>query len=91
MLARVHRLTQARIPLIGIGGVDSGAAAVAKIEAGASLVQLYTGLIFEGPGLLDRIQRELVAHLERQGLARIADAVGTRAADWAAKPVEATG
>ena len=51
MLARVYRLTQGRIPLIGIGGIDSGAAAIAKIEAGATLLQLYTGLVFEGPGL----------------------------------------
>jgi dihydroorotate dehydrogenase len=88
MLARVHRLTQGRIPLIGIGGVDSGAAVIAKLEAGASLVQLYTGLIFEGPGLLERIKRELLAHLQRHRLTRIADAVGVRAAEWAAKPLD---
>ena len=50
MLARVHQATAGQIPLIGIGGIDSGAAALAKIEAGATLVQLYTGLIYEGAG-----------------------------------------
>ena len=56
MLARVHQATAGQIPLIGIGGIDSGAAALAKIEAGATLVQLYTGLIYEGPGLIQRIK-----------------------------------
>ena len=67
MLARVYRLTQGRIPLIGIGGIDSGAAAIAKIEAGATLLQLYTGLVFEGPGLIARIKRELVQYVEHSG------------------------
>jgi dihydroorotate dehydrogenase len=83
MLARVHLMTDGRIPLIGIGGIDSGAAAMAKIEAGATLLQLYTGLIYEGPGLIARIKRELVAHLAREKLGRLADAVGRRAEVWA--------
>ena len=88
MLARVYRLTQGRIPLIGIGGIDSGAAAIAKIEAGATLLQLYTGLVFEGPGLVARIKRDLVQYAEQQKLARIGDATGRRAEDWAARPLE---
>ena len=52
MLARVYRLTHGRVPLIGIGGIESGETALAKIEAGATLIQLYTGLIFEGPALI---------------------------------------
>jgi len=87
MLARVYRLTQGNIPLIGIGGIDSGAAAIAKIEAGATLLQLYTGLIFEGPGLIARIKRDLVRYAEQRKLTRIADATGGRAEDWAAKPL----
>ena len=58
-LARVYQMTGGRIPLIGIGGVNSGAAALDKIEAGATLVQLYTGLVYEGPALIGRIKREL--------------------------------
>src|SRR5262249_26279343 len=49
MLARVHQLTEGKVPLVGIGGIDSGETALAKIEAGASLIQLYTGLVYEGP------------------------------------------
>jgi dihydroorotate dehydrogenase len=83
MLARVYLLTGGRIPLIGIGGIDSGTAAVAKIEAGASLLQLYTGLIYQGPGLLARIKRDLAAYVARENLAGIGAAVGRRAEEWA--------
>jgi dihydroorotate dehydrogenase len=89
MLARVYQATAAQIPLIGIGGIDSGSSALAKIEAGATLVQLYTGLIYEGPGLIQRIKDELAAAVRRAGARSIADLVGRRAAEWAAKPLEA--
>ncbi len=85
VLARVHRLTGGHIPLIGIGGIDCGEAAIAKLEAGATLLQLYTGLIYEGPGLLGRIKQEMVARLEREKLACIGDLTGRRAQAWAAK------
>ena len=85
VLARVHELVRGAIPLIGIGGIDAGEAAIAKLEAGASLLQLYTGLVYEGPGLLARLKQELVDYLARAGHARIADAVGCRATAWAAK------
>jgi dihydroorotate dehydrogenase len=84
MLARIYLLTGGRIPLIGIGGIDSGAAAIAKLEAGATLLQLYTGLVYEGPGLIARIKAELVDYARREGLARIGDATGRRAEEWAA-------
>jgi dihydroorotate dehydrogenase len=89
VLARVHQATAGQIPLIGIGGIDSGGTALAKIEAGATLVQLYTGLIYEGPGLIQRIKDELAAAVQRAGAKSIADLVGRRAAEWAAKPLEA--
>jgi dihydroorotate dehydrogenase len=88
MLARVHQAAAGQIPLIGIGGIDSGAAALAKIEAGATLVQLYTGLVYEGPGLIQRIKDTLAAAVRQAGARSIADLVGRRAADWAAKPLE---
>jgi dihydroorotate dehydrogenase len=56
--------------------VSSGADAYAKIREGASLVQLYTALAYEGPGLVARIKRELLACLVRDGFANVADAVG---------------
>ncbi len=88
VLARVHRLTQGRIPLIGIGGIDSGAAAIAKIEAGATLLQLYTGLVYEGPGLVGRIKRAMVEYAAHRKLARITDACGRRAQEWASRPLD---
>jgi dihydroorotate dehydrogenase len=75
-LAALYRLTNGRIPLIGCGGIASGADAYAKIKAGASLVQVYSALVFEGPGLAQRIKRELAALLRADGVAHLADAVG---------------
>lgn len=76
VLARFYELTAGRLPLIGVGGVASAADAYGKIRAGASLVQLYTGLVYEGPGLPAQIARGLSALLARDGFARVADAVG---------------
>lgn len=88
MLARVHRATGGRIPLIGIGGIDSPSSALAKIEAGASLIQLYTGLIYEGPGLIQRIKDHLALAARRAGVPSIQDLSGCTAAEWAEKPLE---
>jgi len=88
MLARVHQATGGRVPLIGMGGIDSGATALAKIEAGASLLQLYTGLVYEGLGLIGRIKTHLVEHCRANGLKSIGEATGRRAAEWAAKPLD---
>jgi dihydroorotate dehydrogenase len=75
-LAEMYRLTNGRLPLIGCGGVNSGADAYAKIRAGASLVQVYSALVFEGPSLVLRIKHELAAALRADGFHRISDAVG---------------
>ena len=79
VLAAFYHRTEGRIPLVGVGGVASGADAYAKIRAGASLVQLYTGLIYHGPGLVGRIASDLAARLAADGFERIADAVGADA------------
>jgi len=76
VLAQMYKLTQGKIALIGSGGVSSGADAYAKIRAGASLVQLYSALIFNGPGLVPVITRELAALLERDGFKSVSEAVG---------------
>ncbi len=78
-LADFHKATGDAMPLISVGGVDSGAEAYARLRAGASLVQLYTALVYEGPGLPARILRELDALLKRDGFATVADAVGVDA------------
>lgn len=80
VLARLSTLT--RLPLIGVGGVGSAEQAYAKIRAGASAVQLYTALVYDGIGLPARIARGLDALLARDGFASVADAVGTGRADW---------
>ena len=90
VLARVYQLTQGAIPLIGIGGIDSGPSARAKIEAGATLLQLYTGLIFEGPSLIGRIKRDLAAAVTETGKSAICELTGTKSAEWAAQPIEPT-
>jgi dihydroorotate dehydrogenase len=87
MLARVYEATGGKVPLIGIGGIDSGEAALAKIEAGATLLQLYTGLVFEGPGLIGRIKEHLAAACRRAGVPSIARLTGSRAKEWAGRPL----
>jgi dihydroorotate dehydrogenase len=87
MLARVYAATEGKIPLIGIGGIDSPETALAKIEAGATLLQLYTGLIYEGPGLIGSIKAHLAAEARRAGPGGLAAIRGRRSTDWAKKPL----
>jgi dihydroorotate dehydrogenase len=75
-LAQMYRLTRGRIPIIGCGGIASGADAYAKIRAGASLVQLYSALVFRGPELVAEIKRELAGRLRADRYASVAEAVG---------------
>ena len=72
----IYRKTEGRLPIIGVGGVDSAEAAYEKIRAGASLVQLYTGLVYHGPGIVRTIKEGLVRLLEEDGFAQIGEAVG---------------
>ena len=85
LLAKVYVLTQGQVPLIGVGGINSGQTALGKIEAGASLIQIYTGLVYEGPGLAGRIKTALVNGIERGGVASISALTGSKAEEWAAK------
>ena len=75
-LAAMYQYSGGSIPIIGCGGVASGADAYTKIKAGASLVQLYSAMVFQGPGLVRRIKRELAALLRADGFASVKDAVG---------------
>ena len=77
VLRSVRAATGGALPLIGVGGVGSGAQAYAKIAAGASAVQLYTVLVYQGPALVARIKAELAALLRRDGFASVAEAIGT--------------
>lgn len=76
-LADFHTLTEGRLPLIGVGGIAGAADAYAKIRAGASLLQLYTALVYQGPGLVSRIKRGLAERLRADGFGSLAAAVGT--------------
>lgn len=79
VLARAYLLARGRLVLVGTGGVFNGADALTKIQAGASLVQLYTGFAWHGPALVPRLKAELAAALKQAGFARVQDAVGTAA------------
>ncbi|RYH07933.1 quinone-dependent dihydroorotate dehydrogenase [Tropicimonas sp. IMCC6043] len=76
VLARLFAETGGRIPLVGVGGVGSGAEAYAKIRAGATAVQLYTALVYGGLSLVGEILRDLEALLARDGVSKVAEAVG---------------
>ncbi|MHA1114419.1 MAG: dihydroorotate dehydrogenase 2, partial [Alphaproteobacteria bacterium] len=76
ILADMYRRTGGAVPLIGTGGIASGADAYAKIRAGASLVQIYTALVYQGPALIGRVKADMVRLLRADGFATIAEAVG---------------
>jgi dihydroorotate dehydrogenase len=89
MLAAAFLRTENQFPLIGVGGVDSAETAFAKIEAGASLVQLYTSFVFKGLVLVDEIKRGLVRLLAQNSYPWLADATGAAAPDWASGKLNA--
>ncbi len=82
VLARLHKLTDGAVPLIGVGGISNAEQAYAKITAGASAVQLYTALVYGGLSLAAEIAQGLDALLARDGLAHVEDAVGLKREDW---------
>jgi dihydroorotate dehydrogenase len=89
MLAQAYLRVERQFPLIGAGGVDSPETALAKIEAGASLVQCYSALVFKGPCVAGTIKRGLLRLLAQNSYPRLADATGTAAADWASGKLNA--
>lgn len=90
MLAHAYLRVENQFPLIGIGGIEDAATAFAKIEAGASLIQLYSALVFKGLRLAEEIKRGLLAQMEHAGLQRLVEARGSRAQDWAEGKITAT-
>ncbi|EIZ82229.1 dihydroorotate dehydrogenase 2 [Methylobacterium sp. GXF4] len=83
MLAQTRLRVGDRLPLIGVGGIDSAEAAWTKIEAGASLVQLYSALVYDGPGLVDRIKAGLLKRMAAEGVSALHQVVGRGAEDLA--------
>lgn len=82
IIAELYRLTGGRIPLIGVGGIFDAEDAWEKISAGASLLQLYTGFIYEGPGIANRINEGLSEILAHEGFSNLDAAVGCCADDF---------
>ena len=82
VLARLSQLTHGAVPLVGVGGVGSAEEAYAKIRAGATAVQLYTAMVYEGLSVVQRIVRGLDRLLERDGHSTVAEAVATGRGEW---------
>ncbi|HZG18013.1 MAG TPA: quinone-dependent dihydroorotate dehydrogenase [Candidatus Bathyarchaeia archaeon] len=78
-IREIYQEVGSKVPIIGVGGIFTGEDAYRKIRAGASLVQVYTGMIYEGPGIAKKINKQLIRLLERDGFAHIKEAVGVDA------------
>jgi dihydroorotate dehydrogenase len=79
VIRKVYRLTEGKVPIIGVGGIFNGQDAYDKILAGATLVQVYTGLIYEGPGISRKINKDLLRLLNRDGYSHLSEAIGQKA------------
>ncbi len=79
MIKKFYKKVKNKIPIIGVGGVDSGQSAFDKITAGAQVVQLYTGMVYKGPGIVKEIKKELISTLKKEKLTSIQEAVGINA------------
>ena len=77
MIKKFYKQLNGKIPIIGVGGVNSGKSAYEKIIAGASLLQLYTGFVYRGPSAAKNIKKELIQILKAEGIKNIKDAIGT--------------
>ncbi len=89
VLAKARQRVGPALPIIGVGGISDAQTAIAKMQAGATAVQLYTGLIYGGPGLIARMLGAMIARMDRDGAKRVSDYTGTEAALWADKPLHA--
>ena len=73
---KFYKILKGKVPIIGVGGVDSGKSAYEKILAGASLIQLYTGMIYKGPRIVKNIKKELIDQLKRDGIKNFTEIIG---------------
>ncbi len=83
VLAKMRQLLNADLPIIGVGGVDSAKTAIAKLEAGANLVQVYTGLVYQGPDLARQIGVGITQYLDDTGLGNVDQIIGKKTDHWA--------
>ena len=82
LINKFYKILKNKIKIIGVGGVDSGQSAYQKIINGASLVQLYTGMIYQGPKIASKISEELINILDKEGAKNISDVVGSKNWSW---------
>ncbi|MFT4035811.1 MAG: quinone-dependent dihydroorotate dehydrogenase [Patulibacter sp.] len=85
-LARLRELVGPQLPIVGVGGVATGEDAFQKLAAGATLVQLYSAMVFRGPWIAAHIARELLDCLEREGIASVSELSGRASDSWASRP-----
>lgn len=83
MLARVHLISEGALPIIGVGGIENAETAWQKLEAGANLIQLYSGMIYQGPSIISNILKGLSQRLDQEQLHSLASIRGRTADDWA--------
>jgi dihydroorotate dehydrogenase len=82
-LAQMRQRVGVDLPIIGVGGIHSAKSAIAKLNAGANAIQLYSALVYEGMDLLDEIKAGLTKEVNRAGVENVSDLVGTKTDDWA--------
>ena len=78
LINKFYHKVKNKIKIIGVGGVDSGISAFEKIINGASLIQLYTGMVYKGPNIANKISKELSDILEKKGIKNISEAIGIK-------------
>ena len=79
LIKKFYNETRGKIQIIGVGGVDSGQAAFEKIISGANAIQLYTGMVYKGPGVVKEMKKELISILKKENIKNIRDAIGINA------------
>lgn len=85
MLAKMRQLVGPDLPIIGVGGIDSAKTAIQKLEAGANLLQLYTGMIFQGPDLATKINAGILKHLDRENISHVSRLTAIKTQQWASE------
>ena len=90
MLAQTYQRVEGQFPIIGAGGIHDAASAIAKLEAGASLLQFYSAMVYRGPGMVSGILKGLKAHLDKVRINQISALTGRNASDWANRTIAGT-
>ena len=82
-----YQRVEGQFPLVGAGGIQDAASAIAKMEAGASLLQFYSAMVYRGPGMVRDILAGLRAHLDKAQVAQVSALTGRNASDWASRAI----